>query len=952
VSLTDEQREILDGLHGPVRIAAGAGTGKTETLRLAIVELIRRGVRPGDILCLTFTVEATKEMRRRVYEAFAERTDIDPDELTVQTYHAFAASLLREHALLARLDGDPALLDAARAWQLALDALDRCSFDELEITSVGAFVERLLALNEEMQRHVLSVEDVASWCRANSSDGVARHRLEALRGIECYDKLKRERNAIDFGDQIMLAVRLLRERPEVLARTRAGFRYLVLDEYQDTDVAQRELVKLIGAEAALVCAVGDVDQGVFGWRGASIHNMFSFPDDFPGTVARTLSVNFRSGRQILDLANAIVDKFRRPRGEMRKPLKPGPEAPDATVEAFVASHGLQEAEGIAERIASAGRPWSQYAVLTRRRSEFEPIFRALAARNVPVEVDVLGGFWTRPEIIDVVSWLRVLAEPGDNLALARLLLGPAYRLSRRDLYFLARPAQDENRRLRYGDREVLPYALIDSIVGHETISELSDEARDRVASFRRTWRELAQTAALASLADLVGEVTRLTGIASELAASPDPEAQVALRHVSKLRDLAQEYQPVAGGADLNGFVRYLDSVEEVDQEEDQLRTIREDAVQLLTFHGAKGLEWGCVFLAGIAKQVIPSEKPSESPAEKWWRVPFELRGDRPFLPAETRAGLEQLRDEEERRLMYVGITRAKRRLVLSRAWFYGENVRAKPPSVFWEEALPFIDQLDHIDCPEVNPHPLGIEEPTTGPRGFVPLKRDAAEIARIEPELDRLRAIEAKRPAAVTWRPPSTLSVTAFLTFMRDPEEFFWRYVRRVPGPPSPAARLGAELHRRIEQHARRAAPLGDSAQEIDEPYDLDLGERREDGKGVSGEVLWENFSRSRFAKMTPLMVEQPFTLYIGSGISVEGRIDAIFDNEDNTWDVVDYKTGASDPDPLQLAIYAKAIEEIWARATATRWLLLRTGEERAAPPVEDLEQVLGKAAAALREFR
>jgi len=952
VSLTDEQREILEGLHGRVRIAAGAGTGKTETLRLAIVELISRGVRPGDILCLTFTVEATKEMRRRVYEAFADRTDIDPDELAVQTYHAFAASLLREHTLLTGLDGDPALLDAARAWQLALDSLDRCSFDELEITSVGAFVERLLALNEEMQRHVLSVEDVASWCRANSGNEVGRHRLEAMRGIESYEALKRERNAIDFGDQIMLAVRLLRERPEVLARTRARFRYLVLDEYQDTDVAQREFVKLIGAEAALVCAVGDVDQGVFGWRGASIHNMFSFPDDFPGTVPRTLSVNFRSGRRILDLANAIVDKFERPRGEVRKPLKPGPDAPDASVEAFVAPHGLEEAKGIAERIARAGPPWSQYALLTRRRSEFEPIFRALAARDVPVEVDVLGGFWTRPEIIDVVSWLRVLAKPGDNLALARLLLGPPYRLSRRDLFFLARPAQDENRRLRYGDREVLPYALIDSIVSHETISELSDEARERVAVFRRTWRELAQTAALVPLADLVGEVTRLTGIAGELAASPDPEAEVALRHLSKLRDLAQEYQPVAGGADLTGFVQYLDSVEEVDQEEDQLRTIREDAVQLLTFHGAKGLEWDCVFLAGIAKQVIPSEKPSESPAEKWWRVPFELRGDREFLPPETRAGLEQLRDEEERRLMYVGITRAKRRLVLSRAWFYGDNVRAKLPSVFWEEALPFIDRLDHIDCPEVNPHPLGIEEPPAGLRGFVPLKHDEAEIARIEPELDRLRALEAQRPAAIAWSPPSTLSVTAFLTFMRDPEEFFWRYVRRVPSPPSPAATLGIELHRRIEQWARGAAPLGGSPEDVEEPYDLDVGERRDDGKAITAYELWQNFERSRFAKMTPLMVEQPFTLYVGEGLSVEGRIDAIFGREDGVWEVVDYKTGASNPDPLQLAIYCKSVEGIWDNPTAAAWLLLRTGEEHAPPQVEDLSQILGKAATALKEFR
>jgi DNA helicase II / ATP-dependent DNA helicase PcrA len=933
VNLTHEQASILAGLRGPVRIAAGAGTGKTETLRLAIVELIGRGVRPGEILCLTFTVEATKEMRRRVFDAFADRADIDPDELTVQTYHAFAASLLREHALLAGLDGDPSLLDPARAWQLALEALDRCSFDELEITSVGAFVGRLLTLNEEMQRHVLTVGDVADWGRTHSGDEVVRERLEALRGVEAYESLKRERNAIDFGDQIALAVRLLRARPNVLARTRARFRCIVLDEYQDTDVAQRELVKLVGAKAELVCAVGDVEQGIFGWRGASIHNMFSFPGDFPEAALETLSINFRSGQGILDLANVIVEAVERPGGERREPLVADDRNPDARIEAFVAPHQLEEAEGIADRIAATGPPWSQYAVLTRRRSEFEPIFRALTARGVPVEVDTLGGFWTRPEIVDVVSWLRVLADAGDNLALVRLLLGPAYRLSRRDLFFLANAIRDENRRLRYGDREVLPYSLVDSIVAHDQIAELSDDARGLVNAFHVTWCELAQIAARVSLSDLVGEVTRVTGLAGELAASPDPQAEISLRHLAKLRDLAQGYQPVAGGADLAGFVAYLDSVEEVDQEEDQLRPIREEAVQLLTFHGAKGLEWDSVFLAGIAKAIIPSEKSSDSPAEKWWRVPFELRGDRDFLPPETKAGLEQLRDEEERRLMYVGITRAKRWLVLSRAWYYADNVRPKAPSVFWQEAEPFFDHLDHVDCPETNPHPLGVGQPPAEPQTFAPLTRDEEAIVRIESEYARLQEVETGVPTAAAWRAPSALSVTAFLTFVRDPEEFFWRYVRRIPSPPSPAATLGIELHRRIEQHARGAAPLGGTLEEVEEQYDLDAGERRGDGRAVTAEQLWANFERSRFAQMTPLMIEQPFTLYIGDGLSLEGRIDAIFEGDNGVWEVVDYKTGAAEPDPLQLDLYARAIQQIWRRRAMPLWLLLRDGREVPLPP-------------------
>ena len=444
MSLTPEQETILAHERGPLRIAAGAGTGKTHTLRLAIVRLIERGVRPGEILSLTFTVEATKEMRRRVYDALGDRPDLDPDELTVQTYHAFAASIVREHALLLGLDGDPALLDRARAWQLVLESLDGCTFDRLEIGWLASFVGKVLGLTEEMERHVVTPETVRAWCEAESPDNeVARQRLEAVAAVEAYARLKRERNAIDFGDQIQLAVELLRAQPEVLERLTSRFRYVFLDEYQDTDVAQRELVRMIGAPAEMVVAVGDVDQGIFGWRGATIHNMFAFPEDFPGAQMETLSVNFRSGKKVLDLANALIAPYERPGSEVRAPLTPAPGAPSAKAEGFVAPHQLDEAEGIAQRIAKAGEPWSQYAVLCRTRGLFDPIYRALAAEGVPVEVDTLGGFWLRPEMIDVIAWLRVLADPGDNVALARLLLGPAYRLSHRDIFFLARRAKDE-----------------------------------------------------------------------------------------------------------------------------------------------------------------------------------------------------------------------------------------------------------------------------------------------------------------------------------------------------------------------------------------------------------------------------------------------------------------------------------------------------------------------------
>ena len=954
--LTEQQRRIVDHERGPIRIAAGAGTGKTGTLQQMIVRRIEAGARPEEIVCLTFTVEATKEMRRRVLDALADRKDIDPDELTVQTYHAFAAAIVREHSLLLGLEGDAALLDRARQWQLSLEALDHCEFEGLEVGWVPSFVGRVLTLNEEMLRHVVSTDDVRAWCAQHRAEEMATPRREALKAVEAYRELKRERNAIDFGDQIALAVELLRTRPEVLERLRARYRYVFLDEYQDTDVAQRELVKLVASGAEIVCAVGDVDQGIFGWRGASIHNMFAFPDDFPGANLETLSVNFRSGQRILDVANAVIAEWQRPRQEERQKLRPRDDASEAVVEAFLSAHQVAEADEIARRIAEGGEPWSQYAVLARQRSLFDPIYRALTDRGINVEVDVLGGFWTRPEILDVIAWLRVLDNPGDNLALARLLLGPAYRLSKRDLFFLAEPPKDENRRRRYGDHDVLPFALADSIVDHPAIANLSEDARGRITAFHALWRELMGIATRVTLADLVGEIARVSGLATELASSADPEAELALRHLAKLRDLARNYQPVAGALDLAGFVDYLDSLEESDQDEDELRATEPNAVKLMTLHRAKGLEWDVVFLPGLAEGQMPHRgKGGNNPEERWERLPFELRGDRDFLPPAptTKADLDRLRDEEERRLMYVGITRARHRLVLSRAWYYRDNIKPKAASPYWDEiAAAELVNMPELDCPPANPRPLGAEPPAETGRHPERGAPDPAELERLETELERLRGIEAQHVPVPSWRPPATLSVTAFLTFVRDPEEFYWRYVRRTPSPPSAAAQLGTELHRRIEEHARGRVALGDVVDETDEPYDLDLGERRGGAKPVTADELWANFERSRFAGMTPLMVEQPFTLYIGEGLSVEGRIDAVFEREDGVWDVIDYKTGASDPDPLQLAIYALAVKEIWGKSTASAWLLLRTGAEQAAPAVDDLEQILRRSATALKELR
>ena len=921
VILTDEQRRDPRHERGPLRIAAGAGTGKTDTLRRAIVELIERRRSPGEILCLTFTVEATKEMRRRVLDAFADRDG-----------HRSRRADRPDLPRLRRLDRA-----RARAPRSGSTATRRCSTarargssrsrrstaaasTSLEIGWLPSSSARCSTLNEEMQRHVVSPDEVRAWCRAHRADDeVARQRLEALQAVEAYRALKRERNAIDFGDQIALAVELLRDaaRGARAARARASA--------TSSSTSTRTPTSPSASSSSSSAAAPSSSAPSATWTRASSAGAARrsttcsrSPTTSRAPRLETLSVNFRSGQRILDLANAVDRRVASARARSSaQPLRPSRRTPRRrpSRRSSRRTSSTRPTRSRA-RIADGGEPVVavRRADATRERSSTRSSARSPPAASRSRSTS-LGGFWTRPEILDVLAWLRVLADPGDNLALARLLLGPAYRLSRRDLFFLADGPKDENRRLRYGDRDVLPYALADSIVAHAEIAELSGRGaradhgvpRDLARARRDRDARLARRPRRRDRARLRprGRARRVARPRGGARAAPPREAARPRAGLPAGRGLARPRRlrrlpRLARGVRAGRGRAPRDRGERRPADDPPPREGPRVGRRLPRRGSPKGR---CRIEARAAT----------TRAERWERLPFELRGDRDFLPPAptTKADLDQLRDEEERRLdvrrHHPRQTPARplARLVLPATTSSRKRRRPSGTSRRYRARRP----CRELDCPQENPHPLGAEPPTRDQAALrAPLHRIQARSRGSSPSWSGCARSKRSKRRYRRGARRRRLSVTAFLTFVRDPEEFFWRYVRRTPSPPSPAAQLGTELHRRIEEHARgRVAARRRRRTDAEEPYDLDLGERRGGAKPVTADELWENFERSRFASMTPLMVEQPFTLYIGEGLSVEGRIDAIFEREDGVWEVVDYKTGASDPDPLQLAIYARA---------------------------------------------
>ncbi|GIG58269.1 ATP-dependent DNA helicase [Longispora fulva] len=937
---TEQQAAIISAPLEPMLVVAGAGSGKTETMAARVLWLIANDlVRPEQVLGLTFTRKAAGELGARIRRRLGQlEAQVGPDdkfagEPTISTYDAYAGRIHAEHGLRGGYEPSTRLITEAERWRFADSVVRAYDGDMSEIDkSPGAVTEAVLRLAGDLAGQLRTPEDLALFqarlppLRGRTAESTQRARAQLVPLIRSYQNKLEAAEVMAFGDQLSRSALIARDHPEVRAAERGRFTVVLLDEYQDTSHGQFVLLQALFGDGYPVTAVGDPAQAIYGWRGASAGSLERFLDSFGGT-RKELSVSWRNQPGILTAANALSAGL-----ESKAVLRAGrPDHGRPAVRCALHLTADAEADWIADRLDRALRSYWEddarptAAVLVRKRSQMARIEAALRARGLPVEVVGLGGLLDTPEVVEVLSTLRVLADPTAGGALLRLLTGPRWRIGPRDVMRLYRWSRD------LGEESSIIEAL-DSLADEaEPLDEpessrpdFSAEGARRLGDFARELRAL-RSHLDRSLPDLVADVITTIGLDVEVITRPATDGMV---HLAEFGDVAARFAAESRGPGLGAFLSYLDAAAREERGLEQgPAQVADNAVQLVTVHSAKGLEWDVVAVAGLNDGLFPDPA---GKADAWLQglgvLPFPLRGDAAELPEFTGtikdfdAAWKAHGEREERRLAYVAVTRA-RDLLLCSGYRWSDNKRPSQPSPFLTEIRAHADTDVWVDDP-------GPENPLRAVRQHKPWPHDplsadrrralsaGADLVRsflgtpceLSEEVSLLLAERdgtADDSGAVAL--PDRLTVSQLVTLARDPAELARRLRRPLPERPATHARRGTAFHSWLERRngAETLLDLHElpGAADADAAPDADFADLR------------AAFEAGSWADRVPYRIEVPFSTLVG-GVLLRGRMDAVFRDGD-TYDVVDWKTGrppsgeAARAAAVQLAAYRLAWAEL-----------------------------------------
>ena len=605
--LNKEQQQAVQHTEGPLLILAGAGSGKTKVLTVRIAHLLAQGVNPYEILAITFTNKAAKEMKSRVEGLVGDVAN----RIWLSTFHSFCAKFLRfELDNFLGYNSNFTIYDTSDSQAVIKAALKALNLDD-KYYPVGA----MIAAISDAKNKLLFASDFRKQARDFYQQKVADV-------YEYYERELRKNNALDFDDLLLVAVKLLQSNEAVLDKYSKRFRYVMIDEYQDTNHAQYLLAKLLASHWKNIAVVGDADQSIYAWRGADIQNILDFEKDYPNCTSIKLEQNYRSTKIILDAANAVIENNEgRPKKNLWTDKTEG-----AKIQHFTAQSEHEEAAFIGDTIAKKhdihGVPYGDMAILYRTNAQSRVLEEALIKRALPYIM--VGGtkFYDRKEIKDVLAYLRVLYNPFDDLSLLRIINVPKRSIGATTVAKLQDYARANGTSLFM---TLTQLHLVDSIKG---------KTKEKLEEFGILIFTLVAEMEDRTVLDILESILDRTGYLAQLEESTDPQDQARAENIGELLSVAKDFQDTNSSGTVEDFLEQVALVNDVDSFEQE-----ESKVTLMTLHAAKGLEFPIVFLGGLEEGLFPHSRTLMNPEEI----------------------------EEERRLAYVGITRAEKELYISNA---------------------------------------------------------------------------------------------------------------------------------------------------------------------------------------------------------------------------------------------------------------------------------------------